>query len=343
MFALLALAAACTLPVEVTNISGRIRHDRAIPDYVAGAIVRLVRINGSAARAGVRVGDVIQAVDDRLIQNVCGFDHAIASHACDDVRLTIRRGTSTIEIIARLTPTPKPGPHFDDQQACRNGVPSSCTALGKQHKAIDLFGLGCDLGDSEGCYLFAVNAGNNSSYARAAYRQACDDGNSLACTNLGWMLQFGHGGRVDLEEAVRLYRKGCQGSSCTGPNNLGCVNAARMLREGSGVEADQFEATRIVRQVCDRTPVNDEDGREIAHACSLAGTAFLVGEGAEKNLQLALPLLEKGCAANDTFGCYNLGTIYEGSDKPRALGYYQKACDRGDQEACASVSALRAR
>ncbi len=43
------------------------------------------------------------------------------------------------------------------------------------------------------------------------------------------MLQFGHGGRIDLEEAVRLYRRGCQGRSCSG--------LARMLRDGVGVQA----------------------------------------------------------------------------------------------------------
>ena len=347
MIVLFALAATCTLGVEVTNISDRIRRDRAIPDYVAGAIVRVVRIKSPAARAGVEVGDVIQAVGDELIQNVCDYQSAIGSHGCDEVRFTIRRGHDTIEIDARLaSPLPSAAaPHFDDQQACQNGDPAACTALGKAHKAIDVFRLACDLGDSEGCYLLAVNLSEKSPDARPGYQQACDGGNSLACTNLGWMLQFGHGGKIDLEEAVRLYKRGCKGSSCSGPNNVGCVNLARMTRDGVGTKEDAFEATRLFRQVCDRAPINDEDAGEIARACSLAGTASLIGKGAPKDVERALTLLEKGCDAGDTFGCYNLGTIYDNGDdvkqdKARAITYYKKACAGGDADACRRLEKL---
>jgi hypothetical protein len=338
---LILAAAACTLSAEVTNISDRIRADRAIPDYVAGAIVRLVRINGPAARAGLQVGDVIQAVDDQLIQNVCGVNREISRHACNEVALTVRRGNATMVIPVRLSPPPKEGPHFDDDTACKNGVPSACTALGKTHRQIDLFGHACDLGDGEGCYLFAVNAGEDNPRARDGYRQACDSGNSLACTNLGWMLQFGKGGAADLAESARLYRRGCEGSSCVGPNNRGCLNVGRMLREGGGVDRNDVEATRLFRAVCDRSPLDDEDAKDVAHGCSLAGTAYLLGQGVAKDRPRAIALLEKGCAAADTFGCFNLGAAFEGDDNARAAGYYDKACKAGDREACERAAKLR--
>jgi TPR repeat protein len=340
MFSAIALAAACTLSAEVTNISDRIRQDRAVPPFVAGAIVRLVRINSPAARAGVRVGDVIQAVDDQLIQNVCGFDRAIAKHSCDEARLTIRRGNSTMELSVKLTPKLPPS-RLDQQQACAINVPSACTALGVKHKQIDLFGLGCDLGDAEGCYFFAVNAGENSSRARDAYREACDFGNPLACTNLGWMLQFGHGGNIDVDESMRLYRKGCDGSPCDPPNNVGCVNLGRMLADRKAYR----DSTPIFRQVCDRTPLNDEDAHVISRACSLAGTASMFGNGTPMNIAEAVKLLEKGCAADDSFGCFNLATIYDNGelvkeDRARAMGYYRNACVHGDGEACTRYAKL---
>ena len=45
-------ASACTLGIEVTDISDRIRQDRAIPEYVAGAIVRV------AGKGEIQAGDV---------------------------------------------------------------------------------------------------------------------------------------------------------------------------------------------------------------------------------------------------------------------------------------------
>ena len=334
------LAATCTLSAEVTNISDQIRRDREVPEFVAGAIVRLVRINSPALRAGLRVGDVIQAVDDQLIQNVCGFDRAIGKRSCGEVKLTVRRRNATMEIPVKLT-EPLPASRLSDQQQCQLNVPAACTRLGLNHKQIDLFSLGCDLGDAEGCYLWGVNAGDNNPRARLAYRQACDFGNSLACTNLGWMMQFGHGGNMDEDEAMRQYRKGCDGTGCSPPNNVGCNNLARMF----AARNDHKASTPIFREVCGRTPLNDEDGRAIARACSLAGTAALFGQGIQRNIAEAVTLMEKGCTANDSFGCYNLGTMYERgeevkADKPRAIDYYRKACVHGDGEACQHYARL---
>lgn len=311
----------------MTNISDRIREDRAIPDFVAGAIVRV-------GKGDIKTGDVIQGVGDHLIQNACDFDAELAKRtACRDLDLTIRRATETLRINAKLVPRKATEP-----QDCKKGVPSACTAMGVQHKAVDLFKLGCDLGDAEGCYLFAVNVGEKDPQARAAYRQACDGGNALACTNLGWMMQFGHGGRVDEEQSVEYYRRGCKGSACSGPNNVGCLNLARMIRDGVGTKKNADEANRIFAEVCDRKPASSDEARDIARACSLAGTALLT-----KHIPQALTLLEKGCAANDSFGCFNLGAIYDRGevvkeDRARARAYYRKACDAGDEEACSILA-----
>ena len=71
----------------------------------------------------------------------------------------------------------------------------------------------------------------------------------------------------------------------------------------------------------------------------------LFGKNIERNVPPALALLEKGCNAADTFGCFNLGAIYEEGDPvpkdtARAAGYYRRACDGGDAEACQRLGAL---
>ena len=337
------------LGADVTNISYEMRRTRNIPDYVAGALVRVVRLRSPAARAGLRPGDVIQAVDSDLIQSACGLTGAIAKHGCDQARLSVRRGIDTIALDVTLADASTlPPRRVDEQRACQGGDAAACTALAKTHgETVDLLHLACDLGDAEGCYVLGLKLRNDREVA-AAYEQACDGGYAQACTNLGWIYENARGVNKDPTAAARLYKRGCDGSPCSAPNNLGCVNLGRAYQDGTGVEKDQFLATRLFRQVCDRAPVagSKEDASHISRACSLAGTASLFGEGAGRDIQQALTLLEKGCAAGDTFGCYNLGTIYENGkevpqDKSRAVTYYQQACDNGDAEACQRTAVLR--
>lgn len=337
------------LGADVTNISHEMRRTRNIPDSVAGALVGVVRLRGPAARAGLRPGDVIQAVDSDLIQSACGLTSAIAKHGCDQARLSVRRGIDTIALDVTLADSSTlPPRRFNAQRACQGGDAAACTALAKTHgEAVDLLHLACNLGDAEGCYVLGLKLRNDKEVA-AAYEQACDGGYAQACTNLGWMYENARGVNKDPAAAARLYKRGCDGSPCSAPNNLGCVNLGRAYRDGTGVEQDQFLATRLFRQVCDRAPIagSKEDASHIARACSLAGTASLFGEGAGRDIQQALTLLEKGCAAGDTFGCYNLGTIYENGkevpqDRSRAVTYYQRACDNGDAEACQRTAVLR--
>ena len=333
-------AAACSTGAQLTNISNTLRQQENIPPYVTGALVRVVRPNSPARRAGLQSGDVIQAVGPDLIQNVCDYKSAIEKFGCGAVRLTVRRDDATLTFDVRLAQI-EPG-RFNDQQRCRAGDGAGCTALARANDdAVDLLRLACELGDADGCFLLALKLGNTPEGA-AAYESSCDGGNALACTNLGWMYQNGAGVTMDGDAAVRLYKRGCRGTICTGPNNLGCVNVARLLRDGTIVQRDDREALRILRDVCDRTPKSTEDGEAISRACSLAGTTILFGKDMVRDVEAALALLEKGCDAGDPFGCFNLATIYDHGtdvpqDEPRAGRYYIRACERGDAEACSVV------
>ena len=337
-----------TLGIEVADLSSAMRRSGGIPDYVAGAFVRVVPARSPAKEGGIEAGDVIQAVDRELIQNVCDFRKAMAGHGCDQVRLRIRRGPDTITLdvylgdATRFEPTRKL-----DQNACRNGDGAACTAQAQAFgQTTDLLQRACNLGDGHGCYLLALKLGNTKEGA-AAYEQACDAGNSLACTNLGFIYQNGEGLPKDLREAARLYKLGCRGSSCAAPNNLGCVNLGRFYRDGIGVEPDPRHALQLFREVCERKPVDAEDAGHIARSCSLAGTVMLYGKDVPRDSPRALALLERGCASNDTFGCYNLGVLYDNgegvpADKTRAAGYYKRACEHGDTEACERLAVLTA-
>ena len=337
-----------TLGADLTDISHAARRTRGIPDFVAGALVRVVWAGGPAGRAGVAAGDVIQGVGGDLVQNACDVRLAIAKHGCGEVRLAIRRGRDTIALDATLVDASRfRRKKSDHATACQNGDGAACTSLAKAHDDdIVILRQACDLGDGEGCFMLGLKLGNGKEGA-AAYEQACDDGNPLACTNLGFIYQNGHGVPIDLDAALRLYIRACDGSRCSGRNNLGCVNLGRLYRDGIGVKADPERAISLFREVCDRpSRLGDaEDAANIARACSSAGTTWLYGEGVARDIPRSLGLLEKGCRAGDTLGCFNLGVLYEygnevPQDKGRAAGYFKQACDHGDKEACQRGAAL---
>jgi TPR repeat protein len=330
-----------TLGVEITNISRSMRVARRIPEFVAGAFVRSVWLGGPASRAGIESGDVIQAVGAELVQNVCGFQSAVGRNGCDPVRLTVRRAKETQAIDVR----PEDVTRYrlkktDDATACRNGDGAACLALARAASWSAFFlRQACDLGEGEGCYELALHAGVDAPAAVGPYQEACDAGIAKACTNLGFMYENGKGVPVDLEAAARLYRLGCNTRACGAPNILGCVNLGRSYRDGIGVKEDQVEATRLFRSICEKGSPDADDAEDIARACSNAGTRMVSGKGTSPDIAGGLRLLEKGCAAQDTLGCFNLGVFYEFGeevpmDKKRASGYYKQACDRGDKEAC---------
>ncbi len=129
-----ASAAPCTatLGADLTDISHSFRRTRGIPDFVAGALVRVVWAGGPAGRAGVAAGDVIQGVGGNLVQNVCDVRQAIAKHGCGDVRLAIRRGQDTIALNVTLVDAARfRRKKNDDATACQNGDGAACTALAK--------------------------------------------------------------------------------------------------------------------------------------------------------------------------------------------------------------------
>jgi membrane-associated protease RseP (regulator of RpoE activity) len=67
----------------------------------AGVLVSSVSENGPAARAGVRVGDVITAVNGKLIANYWDLRSAIKdNHAGDAIRLDVLRGKGKQTLMA---------------------------------------------------------------------------------------------------------------------------------------------------------------------------------------------------------------------------------------------------
>jgi hypothetical protein len=63
-----------------------------------GVRVRSVERRGAAARAGIRVGDVVTAVDGAAVRSAREFAAALAAAAADRATVTLRRGAERLEV-----------------------------------------------------------------------------------------------------------------------------------------------------------------------------------------------------------------------------------------------------
>ena len=120
-------------------------------------------------------------------------------------------------------------------------------------------------------------------YAPAAklYKEACDQSNPKACTDLGFMYRGGIGVRRNYRLASELYRLGCEGGNSMGCTNLGmmywlnelpqnykragdlflracdardaggCIGLAHMYENGYGGLQDAKRAAELYQQACD--------------------------------------------------------------------------------------------
>lgn len=88
-----------------------------------------------------------------------------------------------------------------------------------------------------------VNGSPGMKKAEQMYRLGADQGCTRCALNMGFSLQFGKAGRIDLEEAARWYRKASEQGQNSATNNL-----ADMHENGFGMPVDLPQAIRLYRQ-----------------------------------------------------------------------------------------------
>jgi len=69
-----------------------------------GAVVNSLRGDGAAARAGLAVGDAVEAVNGRPVAGPAAADAALARAGAGPVTMRVRRAGRTL--VVRLVPTP---------------------------------------------------------------------------------------------------------------------------------------------------------------------------------------------------------------------------------------------
>ena len=178
-----------------------------------------------------------------------------------------------------------------------------------------------------------INAYINKDYLGAAkgYREACDFGNPLGCTGLGYLHERGLGVEKSLEDAVEMYDRGCELGDA-----VGCGNLAWMYQNGLGVAASIEKSIELNTTAC-------EMGHD--NSCSHLGAVYSQDKtpaGYEKARQL----FQNMCDEDRIVGCTNLGVMYENGegvaqDYATAFDLYTRGCDGANAQACSNLGVMQ--
>ena len=224
-------------------------------------------------------------------------------------------------------------------EACDGGHAEACRGLSDAvrqgrglrkdaDRAARLAERSCELGSAAGCTDFGLQLDRSGQKKRAQslYERACQGGDSRGCVQRGL-------GLVHKEpiKARALFERACQASDAAG-----CRNLAKMRSEGKG-EADLREAAKAYEAAC-----KAGDGL----ACAQAGALYAQGGGRiDRDMDKAVKLFRRACAAEEAEGCANLATaLLEGDgaarDPAQAAKVLDKACQAKLGRACARLGVL---
>lgn len=89
------------LGLSVQTLTPQMARELQLPENEKGVVVTAVEPGSLAAMAGIRPGDVIQAVGDRPVTNVSEFRAAVRDLAGQGIRLQIRRGDTRLFVFLR--------------------------------------------------------------------------------------------------------------------------------------------------------------------------------------------------------------------------------------------------
>ena len=118
---------------------------------------------------------------------------------------------------------------------------------------------------------------------------------------------------------------------CKEGNGFACLKIGDRYRT---LDRDLKKALVYYIKACD---TGDMEG------CTNGGVVLLLkGTPYSKQFKQARKMFDKACEAGEDQSCFNLGTLnYKEGRQKKAIKYYKKACDMGNQGGCAKAKRLR--
>ena len=118
---------------------------------------------------------------------------------------------------------------------------------------------------------------------------------------------------------------------CTEGNSTACFKMGERYRV---VERDNKTALKFYEKACNAGYMT---------GCTNGGILLAMkGTPYSKDFKQARKMFDKSCEAGEDPACYNLGTLnYKEGRQKKAIKYYKKACDMGNQGGCAKEKRLK--
>ena len=259
------------------------------------------------------------------------------------------------------------------EESCNNGNAKDCTKLSLKYvdgvgvksdgnKAADYIVKGCNLGDSEACFLIGKTLYSEKEYSQAFkfYEKSCNLNNSKGCFELASLYYKGEGVNKSEKKSIELSEK-----SCYLNNYIGCVAIGIAYEGGFEVKQDKEKALKLYKKACDggiddgctryknllnpKTEIEkleESCNNGNASDCADLGYKYDIGEGVTENNYKAVELYKKGCDLGSAIGCNNLGVMYEygyggvTKDYYKAVELYKKGCDGGNALGCNNLGVM---
>ena len=295
-----------------------------------GAYITSVVHGGPADAAGIRVGDIVIAVDNTTIVSGKALLDTIASTTAGaTARLVVLRGDETQVVVVRLAAMPET---LRDVRASKDAYVRQDYA-----EAMRLARLAADAGDVDGQVLvgFLYQEGRgvaqDDSQAMHWYRLAADQGLAGAQGRVGLLYAQGLGVAQDDIQAMHWYRLAADQGDAPAQYEVGAA-----YRAGKGVTLDDAQAMHWLGLAADQ-------GNEFAE--TLVGYMYDKGEGVAADPAQAMHWYQLGANQGDADAQTDIAILYLAGrgvpkDYVQAAHWYRLAADQGAAQAQYSLGIL---
>ncbi len=298
------------LGVQISSVSELLGEAIGI-ETQDGALILDVIADGAGEAAGLKVADIVLAIDGRKVAGMADLVNIIQSYSPGaEIEVTVWRGEKGAETIIDLT-----------KRLAESGNGQAAFELGGRYSngnlvekdeatAARYYRMGAEAGHPAAMtaygYVLALGTGvaKNQPESVEWYRKAANAGDMGGVYQLAHAHDYGLGVTQDRAEATRWYRKAADAGNQYAMNRLGIF-----YEQGWGVGQDAAEAARWFQAASDKGH---------AESANRIGSAYFSGVGVPTDEAKGVAFFRKSAELGNGWGMFNLAmSLYNGNGVER--------------------------